>query len=95
MTGNAIEIRELTRRYPRMGRPDLYALDRVFLAVAPGEVRGLLSPNGAGKTTLCRILSSVLLSSAGRGGGVPRGWRVRRGTGSSSCRASDVTVWAT
>lgn len=75
MTGDASEFRELTRRYPRTSRPD--------------PVRGLLGPNGAGKATLCRNLSSVLQSSAGRGGGVPRGSRMRRGTGSSACGASD------
>ncbi|WP_217162931.1 ABC transporter ATP-binding protein [Streptomyces sp. AC512_CC834] len=63
---NAIEIRELSRRYPRKGRSeDLCALDTVNLTVAHGEVHGLLGPNGAGKTTLCRILSTVLLPSSG------------------------------
>jgi ABC-2 type transport system ATP-binding protein len=65
VTGNAIEIRELARRYARKGRPDLCALDDVSLDVGPGEVHGLLGPNGAGKTTLCRILSTVLLPSSG------------------------------
>ncbi|MEV0169504.1 ABC transporter ATP-binding protein [Streptomyces sp. NPDC050803] len=65
MTGDAIEIRELTRRYARKGRSDLCALDRVSLVVPQGEVHGLLGPNGAGKTTLCRILSTVLLPSSG------------------------------
>ncbi|MDF3147278.1 MULTISPECIES: ABC transporter ATP-binding protein [unclassified Streptomyces] len=65
MTGNAIEVRELTRRYTRKGKPDLCALDQVSLAVPQGEVHGLLGPNGAGKTTLCRILSTVLLPSSG------------------------------
>ncbi|KUO20579.1 ATP-binding cassette domain-containing protein [Streptomyces dysideae] len=95
MTGNAIEIRELTRRYPRNSRPDLCALDRVCLAAPQGEVHGLLGPNGAGKTALCRIPSTVLLPSAGRHGGLPRGWRMGRGTGSGACGASDLTVRAT
>lgn len=41
------------------------ALAGVDLTVEPGEVYGLLGPNGAGKTTLCRILSTVLLPTAG------------------------------
>jgi branched-chain amino acid transport system ATP-binding protein len=43
----------------------LAALDRVGLAIAPGEVRGLIGPNGAGKTTLVNVLSGVLAPTAG------------------------------
>ncbi len=89
MTGNTIEIRELIRPNPPTGRADLCALDRVFRAVPPGEVRGLLGPDGASKPTLCPIPSTRLSPSAGRGGGAPCGRRTGCGTGSSACGASD------
>jgi zinc transport system ATP-binding protein len=48
----------------RLGRQEL--LQRVDLAVAPGEIVSLIGPNGAGKTTLLRVLLGSLAPSAGR-----------------------------
>ncbi|NOY27854.1 MAG: ABC transporter ATP-binding protein, partial [Oligoflexia bacterium] len=42
------------------------ALHRLDLHVRKGEVFGFLGPNGAGKTTTIRMLSGVLLPTAGR-----------------------------
>jgi ABC-2 type transport system ATP-binding protein len=52
---NAIETRELTRRFPSG-----VAVDRVSLALPSGRVLALLGPNGAGKTTTVRLLNGVL-----------------------------------
>ena len=42
------------------------ALDRVSLAVAPGEVVGLIGPNGSGKTTLLNVVTGLFRAEAGR-----------------------------
>ncbi|MFO8070975.1 MAG: ABC transporter ATP-binding protein [Polyangia bacterium] len=45
---------------------EVVALERAALAVAPGEVVGLVGPNGAGKTTLLRVLATLLRPETGR-----------------------------
>ncbi|MDE2199554.1 MAG: ABC transporter ATP-binding protein [Rhodospirillales bacterium] len=42
------------------------AVDRLDLAIAPGEVVGFIGPNGAGKSTTIRMLSALLRPTAGR-----------------------------
>jgi ABC-2 type transport system ATP-binding protein len=59
----AIEARGVRRVYNT--KPPVTALAGVDLDVAPGEFFGLLGPNGAGKTTLIKILTTLLLPSAG------------------------------
>jgi ABC-2 type transport system ATP-binding protein len=66
----AIQVEEITRVFEPRGRKrarvPVVALDEVSLTIPEGEVHGLLGPNGAGKTTLVKILSTVLLPTAGR-----------------------------
>ncbi|MGK2942858.1 MAG: ATP-binding cassette domain-containing protein [Immundisolibacter sp.] len=59
VSGN-ITMQDLTRRFGAF-----VAVDRVTLAVEPGEIFGLLGANGAGKTTLIRMLCGLLLPSSG------------------------------
>jgi ABC-2 type transport system ATP-binding protein len=60
----AIDARGIRRVYSAKPEP-ITALDGVDLEVEPGEFFGLLGPNGAGKTTLIKILTTLLLPSAG------------------------------
>jgi ABC-2 type transport system ATP-binding protein len=57
----AISVENLVHRYG-----DRAALNGVSFDVRPAELFGLLGPNGSGKTTLFRILSTLMLPTAGR-----------------------------
>src|ERR1700688_5262877 len=55
-----LELIDISKSYP-----GVQALSHVSLAVAPGEVVGLIGENGAGKSTLMRILGGVTAPSSG------------------------------
>jgi ABC-2 type transport system ATP-binding protein len=56
-----ISVQNLVHRYENRT-----ALNGVSFDVRPAELFGLLGPNGSGKTTLFRILSTLMVPTAGR-----------------------------
>jgi ABC-2 type transport system ATP-binding protein len=59
--GAVISVQNLIHRYENRT-----ALNGVSFDVRPAELFGLLGPNGSGKTTLFRILSTLMIPTAGR-----------------------------
>jgi ABC-2 type transport system ATP-binding protein len=55
-----IEVNDVTKSYERQR-----GLRSMNLAVAPGELVGLVGPNGAGKTTLIKVLATLLRADSG------------------------------
>ena len=81
MSSNGIRIEGLRKRYGE-GDTAVDALKDVNMAVAPGEVVGLIGPSGSGKSTLLKCLGAVINPTAGRmtlGDEViyDDGWKVR------------------
>jgi ABC-2 type transport system ATP-binding protein len=58
---DAVVAEELTKKFGSR-----VAVDRVSLAIAEGEIYGVLGPNGSGKTTMIRMLCGVLAPTGGR-----------------------------
>ena len=56
----AIDVRGLTKRFG-----DFTAVDDISFAVQERETLGLLGPNGAGKSTLVRMLTTLVVPTAG------------------------------
>ncbi|HEY4138701.1 MAG TPA: ATP-binding cassette domain-containing protein, partial [Casimicrobiaceae bacterium] len=56
----AIDVREISKIFG-----DFTAVNKISFSVGRGETLGLLGPNGAGKSTLIRLLTTLMLPTAG------------------------------
>ena len=65
IAARGIRIEGLSKRYGQ-GDTAVDALKHVDMAVAPGEVVGLIGPSGSGKTTLLKCLGAIIEPSTGR-----------------------------
>jgi osmoprotectant transport system ATP-binding protein len=59
---NAIELEQLTKRYPGEAEPAVRALD---LAVPEGEIVVLVGPSGCGKTTTMKMINRIIEPTSG------------------------------
>ena len=61
-----VETEGLTRTFVVARRKRVTAVEGVTLTIAAGEAVGFLGPNGAGKSTTIKMLTGVLVPTAGR-----------------------------
>ena len=80
---SVISVQNLVHRYENRT-----ALNGVSFDVRPAELFGLLGPNGSGKTTLFRILSTLMIPTAGRA--VVMGWDAAQDPASVRCQIGVV-----
>ena len=71
MTTPILEARDLSKLFPgpkKLFTPARFvtAVDRVSLAVMPGETLAIVGESGSGKSTLGRLLLRLLAASEGR-----------------------------
>ena len=62
MTENAIELIDVSYRYPRTDRT---VIKKLNLSIPKGELLAVMGENGSGKSTLCQILNGIVPHSAG------------------------------
>jgi ABC-2 type transport system ATP-binding protein len=60
-----IEVRGLTRSFKVRGRPPVEAVKGLDLTIEAGEMVGYIGPNGAGKSTTIKMLTGILVPTAG------------------------------
>ncbi|MBR1219292.1 nitrate/sulfonate/bicarbonate ABC transporter ATP-binding protein [Bradyrhizobium sp. U87765 SZCCT0131] len=60
-----IDIRNVSRSFPKGSGEDLLVLENVDLAIRSGEIVGLLGRSGSGKSTLLRIIAGLTSPSSG------------------------------
>lgn len=60
-----IELKEVTKIYPRRHAEDVTALDHLSLNITQGEIHGIVGESGAGKSTLIRCLTALERPTSG------------------------------
>ena len=66
MTGFAVRLDEVSKRYRPAPGQVVTALDRVSLAVEPAAVVALMGPSGSGKSTLLHLVGAMDTADEGR-----------------------------
>lgn len=60
-----IELKSVSKIYPRKGSSDVHALNNLSLSIADNTIHGIVGESGAGKSTLIRCLTALERPTSG------------------------------
>lgn len=60
-----IELKDVSKIYPRKGADDVHALDKLSLTIGDARIHGIVGESGAGKSTLIRCLTALEKPTSG------------------------------
>ncbi len=61
-----ISLNRVSQIFETPGQPEVLALDRISIDVAPGEFVSLIGPSGCGKSTIFNVVAGLLVPSEGK-----------------------------
>ena len=64
-TDQLLDVRQISRSFPKASGGNLVVLENVDLTIRSGEIVGLLGRSGSGKSTLLRIIAGLIRPSSG------------------------------
>lgn len=61
-----LEVKNLSKAFPRGGAPDFYAVKNISFQLFPGEILGIVGQSGSGKSTVAKLVTRLMDATDGQ-----------------------------